>query len=295
MTAPFFMSKHFEANALSASAHLRDHNQLLIKIFDFFYALPEIKGAFVSGSTAAGSMDEFSDLDIGFLVSNKSGRDQLWQKRWDWNIAPWFHRFDADHVKPYFVIYFFEPSIHVDLNFYVQSDLPSFAGAPYAKAWGADPEFEKWLIEVNSTPPMAVDWSTLVHDDERFWAWIHYGCSHALRGEYYDSAFFMKDLRKIVESWHAKLNGATAFDSRKAECRWSSDFILQMRKTFASPERTSLVSAFHTLIKIQLEQRRQLSETKNIRWRTSDSAIERIAGMVNHLKDATSKTGSGCS
>lgn len=287
--------KQFEPSALAASAHLRDHNQLLLKIFDFFQAIPEIKGAFVSGSTATGNMDEFSDLDVGFLVSDQRSRDQLWQKRWDWDIAPWFHRFDADHVKPYFVIYFFEPSIHVDLNFYVESDLPSFAGAPYVKAWGDDSAFEKWLAQVNSAPPTSIDWNTLVHDDERFWAWIHYSCSHALRGEYYDSASFMKDLRKIVENWHAKLNGATAFDSRKAESRWSSNFISQMNKTFASPEPASVASAFRTLIKIQLEQRRILSDTKNMRWRTSDSTIEKISGMVNQLKDAALETGSVCS
>lgn len=278
------MKKQFEAQAIASSSHLRDHHELLLKIFNFFRTIPEIKGAFVSGSTATGNMDEFSDLDIGFLVSDKVSRDQLWQKRWDWDIAPWFHRFDADHVKPYFVIYFFEPSIHVDLNFYVQSDLPSSAGAPYVKAWGNDLEFEKWLAQVNSTPPEAIDWNTLIHDDERFWAWVHYSCSHALRGEYYDSAFFMKDLRKIVENWHAKLSGVTTFDSRKAESRWSSDFISQMSKTFAVPERTSIATAFKTLMKIQIEQRRQLSESRNIKWRTSDAAIRKISEMVSQLE-----------
>ena len=279
------MSDKFEQGSLAASTHLAAHSQLLRRIFNFFHVMPEIKGAFVSGSTATGSMDEFSDLDIGFLVFDKISRDQLWEKRWDWEIAPWFHRFDADHIKPYFVIYFFEPSIHVDLNFYVESDLPSFVGAPYTQAWGQDPEFEKWLLQANTAPPLSIDWSTIVHDDERFWAWTHYCCSHALRGEYYDAAFFMKDLRNIVENWHAKLNGSSSFDSRRAETRWSGDFILEMQKTFACPDRLSIAQAFQTLIKIQLEQRRVLSENEGFTWKTSEAAIRKISQMVYQLEE----------
>ncbi len=278
------MNGKFNSKSLMASAHLPQHHYLLKQIFYFFDQLPEIKGAFVSGSTASGGMDEFSDLDIGFLVSDKAARDQLWKNRWNWDIAAWFHRFDADHVKPYFVIYFFEPSIHVDLNFYIESDLPSFAGAPYVKAWGDDVEFEKWPVQVNGAPPLSVDWNTVVNDDERFWAWIHFSCSHALRGEYYAAAFFMKDLRKIVETWHAKLSGATAFHSRKTESRWSPDFISQMNTIFAVPNRTSIAGAFRTLIKIQTEQRRLLAAQQKVKWKTSEAAIQKMTAMITQLE-----------
>lgn len=94
----------------------------------------------------------------------------------------------------------------------------------------------------------------------------------------------MKDLRKIVENWHAKLSGATTFDSRKAESRWTPDFISQMCSTFAVPDRTSIAAAFRTLIKIQTEQRRIIAAQQKVEWKTSEAAIQKISAMITQLE-----------
>jgi hypothetical protein len=78
----------------------------------------EISGAFLSGSGAAGGMDFYSDLDFGFLCTSDEAKETIWQERFDLRLPSWFHRMDADHVKPYFIIYLFEPHLHVDLCFY---------------------------------------------------------------------------------------------------------------------------------------------------------------------------------
>ena len=82
-----------------------DHARVLDAIVDFFGAQPGVVGGFASGSLAYGGMDELSDLDLGIVVEDEAVRERLWESRWDWQIAPWFHRFDADHVRPHFVIY----------------------------------------------------------------------------------------------------------------------------------------------------------------------------------------------
>lgn len=94
-------------NVFKHTQHLSSHRDLLGKILEFFQPVAGVDGAFVSGSLVSGGMDEYSDLDLGFLVSDTKVRDRIWKCRWDWQIAPWFHRFDADHIKPYFIIYFF--------------------------------------------------------------------------------------------------------------------------------------------------------------------------------------------
>ena len=75
-------------------------------------------------------MDQDSDLDIGIFFGNPTDREKTWKNRWDWSVAPWFHRFDADHIKPHFVIYLFESNIKADINLYVQAELPGAGGAP---------------------------------------------------------------------------------------------------------------------------------------------------------------------
>jgi hypothetical protein len=99
------------------------------------------------GRGASGGMDLHSDLDLGFLGKNHDAKEKIWKNRLKWPLPEWFHRMDADHVKPFFVIYLFEPYIHVDLAFYTMADLPPHAGGPYTIAFDKDDmvwtEFEK--------------------------------------------------------------------------------------------------------------------------------------------------------
>jgi len=87
-------------------------------------------GAWLSGSAARGDADEYSDLDIGVCFGDPAARAAAWSHRWEWPIAPWFHRFDADHVRPYFVIYLFEEAVKADIALYVPDDLPPPEGGP---------------------------------------------------------------------------------------------------------------------------------------------------------------------
>jgi predicted nucleotidyltransferase len=145
---------------------------------------PRAVGAFICGSAARGGMDQESDLDIGIVLPDAAGRDAAWAQRWDWGIAAWFHRFDADHVKPYFVIYLYEPRIKADIALYAPDLLPPAAGGPYAVAWDDTGRLDEWA---QSAVPLAqsVDWSPAVHEEERFWAWVVYCVQHVQRGEYY--------------------------------------------------------------------------------------------------------------
>jgi len=269
---------------LAATANVKEHQELLLKISSFFQKVPGVMGMFVSGSTAAGGMDIYSDLDLGFLCCDEASRAKIWETRWDWDISPWFHRFDADHVKSNFVIYFFKPNIHVDLNFYVEKDLPPPAGGPYVIAWDTSGKMEAWAEKTNRISPAKPDWSHVVHEDERFWAWIHYAASHAARGEYYDTVRFLKDLRFIVETWEARLMGRKEFDSRRAEMRFSSDFISTMSQTFCVPSKKGIQEAFSALIKIQLQQRQKIGQELMVNWRVQPSSIAHIQTFAERLE-----------
>jgi len=275
------------SRALQHTHSLPDHQSLLAKVLKHFAADARIDGAFVSGSTATGGMDEQSDLDLGFLVESAPSREEIWRTRHDWTIAPWLHRFDADHIKPYFVIYFFEPSIHVDLNFYTPTDLPTAAGAPFVLAWdrSRDHKLETWAAQVNQPKSFEVGWESAVHEDERFWAWIHYCSSHVLRGELYDAASFVKDLRAIVEDWEARLQGFPRFDSRRVESRLSGAFLTDMAQTFCKPIRGEIKTAFQALISHQLRQRQEIQTRApaSVRWKTSATFIRKMTELVGTL------------
>lgn len=254
-------------------AELPEHRRVLGAVLDFFR--PRALGAFVSGSVARGGMDEESDLDIGIVLPDASVRDSVWAERWDWEIAPWFHRFDADHVKPYFVIYLYEPRIKADICLYTPDELPHADGGPYAIAWDDAGYLEDWAKSAVPTE-RTVDWSSAVHEEERFWAWVVYCVQHVRRGEYYAIAADFEPLRDIVEQWHARLAGRPAFPIRRTESLFDTTDLAQL---FPAPNRADLKRALLKLIDLHDSQRARL----NLPWRTTETARNRIRHWVTQL------------
>src|SRR3954451_13096855 len=185
-------------------AHLErlpEHRRVLTAILRYFR--PSAVGAWVSGSVARGGMDEESDVDVGICFATDAERQAAWEARLDWEIAPWFHRFDADHVKPFFVIYLFTPKVKADIPLYTLGDLPEADGVPYVLAWDDTGRLHEWATAVVPAG-CAVDWSPAVHEDERFWAWLVYSVQHIRRGELYSIATEFAALRDIVEQWQVR-------------------------------------------------------------------------------------------
>src|SRR5581483_7185677 len=196
------------------------HQEVLDAIARFFRQRPGAVGGCVSGSVARGAVDDYRDLDVAIFFADAEAREAAWAARWEWEIAPWFHRFDADHIKPYFVIYLFEPGVKADLPLHLVDDPPSPGGAPYEVLWDATGAVERWAEASNAgrqdLPP---DWADAVHEEERLWAWVYYCVQHVRRGEYYDVASDFHMLRAIVETWHARLRGQAFFEVRRVHER----------------------------------------------------------------------------
>lgn len=234
----------------------------------------------VSGSLARGGADEHSDLDTCVFFVDEASRAAAWATRWEWEIAPWFHRFDADHVRPHFVIYLFKPGVKTDLVLNLVTDPPTPGGAPYEVLWDDAGDVTRWVEASNSgrveRPP---DWSDAAHEDERLWAWLYYSVLHMRRGEYYDLAYDFHMLRNIVETWHARLAGRGFFDVRRVHER-EPETIEEFADLFPRPERESLKRAFVKLIEVHERQRAQID---GVEWRTPGEGRERIARWIREL------------
>ena len=146
------MMKNFDIESTKA---LPEHDRVLQALLAFFSREPGANGCFLSGSTATLKMDQDSDLDIGVLFESAAQREAAWARRWDWQMADWFHRFDADHIKPHFVIYLFEPEIKADINFYIRDDLPKVEGGqhPFSIVWDHQGVLAAWLQDMEAAEP----------------------------------------------------------------------------------------------------------------------------------------------
>lgn len=246
----------------------------------FFRGSAGVVGMAVSGSIARGVADDHSDLDVVVFFADAESRERAWGERWNWDIAPWFHRFDADHVRPHFVIYLFEPGIKTDLPLNLVSDPPTPGGAPYEVLWDETGEVMRWVEASNAgRQVLPADWSEAAHEDERLWAWIYYCVLHMRRGEYYDLAYDFHMLRNIVETWHARLAGESFFDVRRVHER-DPETMAELADLFPRPEREALKRGLQKLIELHERQRPQIDW---VEWRTPAEGRERIARWVDEL------------
>jgi hypothetical protein len=260
-----------------------DHQRVLDDVVRFFQDQVGAVGACVSGSVARRNADEHSDLDVAIFFADEQAREDAWRARWEWAIAPWFHRFDADHVTSHLVIYLFEPGVSTDLLLHLVTDPPTPGGAPYEVLWDTGGEVVKWVEASNSgrqvLPP---DWSNVVHEEERIWAWLYWCLRHAQRGEYYDVASDFKALREIVEAWHGRLGGNAFFDLRRVHEREPAT-VNRFADLFPRPTRESLKQALRVLIEIHDQQRAEVDGSLMIEWRTAPETRERIRLLVEGL------------
>jgi hypothetical protein len=267
---------------IKSTSNLPEHNAILQAILGFFYETPGIIGCFLSGSMATSAMDEDSDLDVGIVFQSAEDRELIWKRRWDWEIAPWFHRFDADHIKPYFVIYFFEPQIKADINLHIENELPPAEGGPYTIVWDQRGVLKNWIKNQSEPQKQTPDWQAVVQEDERFWAWSFYVYQHLHRGEYYHIAHEFFALRDIVETWTARLAGYSRFRTRRLEKKAFGRELLE-HDLFPKPDLDSLKGSMLDLIGIQLKMRKEIEDKHGINWKTSDDAIEKIVTLVRSL------------
>ncbi|MHA2107287.1 MAG: nucleotidyltransferase domain-containing protein [Candidatus Hodarchaeales archaeon] len=260
---------------------LPEHSRIYSELETFFKSLSPVVGIFLSGSSAIDTMDQYSDIDLGVVFDTVENMDSFWKLRWDWKLPRWFHRFDADHVRDYFIIYLFEPNVKVDIVLYTLDSIPPPEGGPYLLRYAKESKLNSWEVTSNSQSKSKILSSSLeleeiIHDDERMWAWLYYCYLHIARGEYYTLAadFFM--LRGIVEKWIAHFKYQSVFRTRRLEGVFRSKDLDELKHLFPTPEEESLIHACKLLIDLTIELRNEIGVKFGNIWRTSDSSIEKI-------------------
>ncbi|MGZ4380416.1 MAG: nucleotidyltransferase domain-containing protein [Gaiellaceae bacterium] len=254
-------------------AGLPEHERLLAAILSFFRGVPGAVGAFLGGSNARGGMDRHSDLDVGIVFADAAARDAAWARRREWEIAPRLHAYDADHIRPYFAYFLYEPGIVAELPLYTLDEVQEARwGGPYLVVWDETGELEAQL----QGPAVGAFAEDLVKQDEQFWAWTLHGVKQARRGEWYSVATGFFVMRELVEAWDARLHGEPHFDVRRLEQRRDPGRLAEL---FPSPARDDLKRAFGTLIEVHEEQRARLDAG----WTTTEAMRDYVREEVERI------------
>lgn len=148
------------------------------------------------GSLVAGTMDEFSDLDL-IVVYDSRFRENVMAERLvlAGMLGPLLSGFTGEHVgEPRVVICLYgPPALHVDLKFVTLPELADRIENPLV-LWERDEAASQALRLTEPSPPqLDPQWI-----EDRFWVWVHYGAAKLGRGELYELIDHLAYMRGAV-------------------------------------------------------------------------------------------------
>lgn len=206
---------------------------------------PRVVGVAAGGSLLAGTMDEFSDLDLVIAIE-PAAFDAVLAERVAIarGLGDLLAAFTGEHVgEPRLLICLYAPELlHVDLKFVALPDVAARVEDP-ALLWEREGRVTAALTGTARFPEPHLQWI-----EDRFWIWVHYGAGKIARGELFEALDFLGFLRAQVLGPLALVSvGARPMGVRKIE-QHAPELARALEATVASYSRASLFAALRAAI-----------------------------------------------
>lgn len=230
---------------------LRDHQAKLLALAHAAMEDPDILGMTIKGSFALESADEFSDLDLSFVIREGAYEDAL-GRRLELAGAPEepVASFTADHLGvPELLIVLYDDLVHVDFRYVPLNDFPDpQEDLPCRVVW----ERDGVLTERLSGALPAQSHLDLAWIEARMWTWVWYTHAKILRGEVYEALDALQFLRStVLFPLVAVTRGERPRASRRAE-ELVGDLGEDFAATVASPSRSATMQALEKTVHLYL-------------------------------------------
>lgn len=212
---------------------------------------PAIAGMVIKGSFALGIADEFSDLDLSFVVYDDRFDEALGRRDALVTAAgPPVAAFTGEHVGvPELLIVLYEDLVHVDFRYVALTEFPHpQTDLPCHVVWQSGTLLTERLV-ATSPPQPRVD---LAWIEDRMWTWVWYTQTKILRGEIYEALDAIQFLRSnvlfpLLSVIHAKRPGG----SRRME-QLVGDLEEDFAATVAAPDRPATMRALEKTVELYL-------------------------------------------
>ena len=222
-------------------AHLQPFQAFITKAIDQIQQDPEALGLAVGGSWASGELDDYSDLDLVLVTTRQLAPDIDKMQEYATKFGSILASFRGDHVgEPRLLIALYETALlHVDIKFITPDEFHHRVEDPTI-LWEREQALTKIIQQSTAQyPPFDFQWA-----EDRFWIWAHYAALKVGRGEYFEAIDFLAFVRNAVlgPMLHLKHSGLPR-GVRRAETTFGAEELTQLRKTVATPDRTTLLSS----------------------------------------------------
>lgn len=222
-------------------------------------ALPRLEadarlvGVAAGGSLLAGTMDEFSDLDLVIGVE-PAAVDAVMAERHTIaaGLGHLLAAFTGEHVgEPRLLICLYAgPLLHVDLKFASLEDVAERVEDP-AILWEREGRLSGALARCAArSPAPEVQWI-----EDRFWVWIHYAAAKIGRGELFEAQESLAFLRtRVLAPLAAHARGAHTSGVRRIE-HHAPGFAARLERTVATHDARACAAALEECARLYRELR----------------------------------------
>lgn len=213
---------------------------------------PDVVGMTIKGSFALDIADEFSDLDLSFVIRDDKLEDAQ-GRRMELVEAPGVPvaTFTGEHVGlPQLLIVLYDDLVHADFHYVALSAFPDQEGdLPCRVIWERDGMLSDRLATAPSPSPH-VDVARI---EARMWTWIWYTQTKILRGEVYEALDALQFMRsRVLFPLLAVTRGQRPGGSRRAE-QLLGEFQEDFEATVAAPNRPATMKALEKTADLYLQ------------------------------------------
>ena len=217
-------------------------------------------GLAVAGSWLTNEMDEFSDLDLILITTNKITDDKNLMLDYAKRLGDFLSGFTGEHVgEPRVLICLYDnPLLHVDIKFVTLDEFHFRIETPVILL---DKGGQLQSVINNTTSKFPYPDYQWIED--RFWTWIHYVLLKIGRGEHFEAYDSFGFLRGLVFGplLHVK-NGSLHRGVRKVESALNEEDLNSLKGTISRYERQGLLNSLRNSVSLYRQLRTALFDNK---------------------------------
>jgi hypothetical protein len=238
-----------------------------------------IIGLAAAGSWITNEMDEFSDLDLVLVTTERVSDSKEKMLQYANQYGQLVSAFTGEHVgEPRLLICLYkDPLLHVDIKFLTIDEFESRVEEPVI-LWDTNGQLQQVLDRTEGKFPYP-DFQLM---EDRFWVWIHYVLGKIARGEYLEAFDSLSIFRGMIFGplLHIK-NGNLPKGVRKVEMLLANNDLKDLEGTIATYDKRSLIGAVERSINVYKILRNELFEEDVIPRMDAEKAVLKYLEQMN--------------
>lgn len=240
-----------------------------------------IIGMAVAGSWITNEIDQFSDLDLIIVTSEKISHQKDIMLGYANRLGKLLSAFTGEHVgEPRLLICLYDnPLLHVDLKFVTLQEFHSRIETPVILL-----DNEGKLQKVISGSESKFPFPDYQWIEDRFWIWIHYALLKIGRGEYFEALDFLGFLRMAVFGplLHIK-NKNLPRGVRKVETGLSNQDLEDLKSTLSDYSKEALLQSLENAVSVYRKLRQALFSSEIIFRQETEKKVMRFFDEIKSL------------